>query len=83
LNAYTKITRSGTRESKKSRDAAGNFRMVPVFEVAQDIDDIVSEADAASALAADKAATEATASSNNDDGGKNASTNKFANRARR
>lgn len=80
LNAYTKITRTGTRESKKSRDSNGNFRMVPTFEVAQDTDDIVSEAQAAEALASDKAANvESDSGSDNDSTGGN----KFANRARR
>jgi hypothetical protein len=82
LNAFTKITRSGTRESKKSRDASGNFRMVPTFEVAQDTDDVILDSQAAEALAADKAAVAAAVAANGDspDGG---STGKFANRARR
>jgi len=74
LNAWTKITRSGTRTSTKSRDTDGNFRQVPVFLVAQDADDIITVDAAASALAGDKAeATEAPTS-----GG----SSKFANRSR-
>lgn len=76
LNVYTKITRTGTRESKKSRDSNGNFRLVPVFEVIQDDTDVVSEADAATALASDRAAQEESAPEDTSGG-------KFANKARR
>lgn len=83
LNAYTKITRTGTRQSTKSRDPqSGEWRQVPVFQVAQDADDVVSAEDAESALASDKAAAAADASSS-DDASSAKSGSKFANRARR
>jgi hypothetical protein len=78
LNAYTEITRTGTRTSKKSRDETGNFRQVPVFDVAQDTDDIVTDEAAAEALAADKANSSSSGSE-----GESGSSGKFANRARR
>lgn len=78
LNAWTQITRSGTRTSTKSRDASGEFRQVPVFTVAQDDSDILSADAAADALASDKAAsTEATVASDAPAAG-----SKFANRKR-
>jgi len=77
LNAYTKITRSGTRQSTKSRDQDGNFRQVPVFLVAQDADDVVTAEDAASALEGEK-------SESSDNEGTSASkSSKFANRSRK
>jgi hypothetical protein len=80
LNAYTKITRTGTRQSSKSRDPqTGEWRQVPVFQVAQDADDVITADAAADALSGDKADTDAEAS-----GAANASSgsNKFANRKR-
>lgn len=76
LNVYTKITRTGTRTSTKSRDQAGEFRQVPVFLVAQDADDVIAGADADSALASDKA--ESTLEDTSPKSG-----SKFANRAKR
>lgn len=79
LNAYTKITRTGTRTSTKARDPqTGDWRQVAVFQVAQDPDDIVSDDAASEALASDKA-NSATPSGDEAKPG-NA---KFANRARR
>jgi hypothetical protein len=72
LNAYTKITRTGTRTSTKSRDQNGDFRQVPIFQVAQDTDDLVSVEDATAAKAADQAASAP----------EEAKDNKFANRKR-
>jgi len=78
LNAYTKITRTGTRTSNKSRDPqTGEFRQVPVFQVAQDADDIITADQAADALSGDKAASEATVSD-----ASASSSSKFANRKR-
>jgi hypothetical protein len=58
FNSYTKITRTGTRTSNKSRDPeTGEWRQVPVFQVAQDADDIVGAEQAAEALSGDKAET--------------------------
>lgn len=81
LNLWTVITRTGTRTSTKSRDQNGEFRQVPVFQVAQDADDIITETDAEAALASDKA--ESSASSESTDEGSSKSGSKFANRARR
>lgn len=81
LNAYTKITRTGTRQSNKSRDQAGEWRQVPVFQVAQDADDIISQEDAAAALTSDKASA-ATDNGGSDDSSKTSGA-KFANRSRR
>lgn len=76
LNAYTKITRTGTRQSTKSRDAQGELRQVPVFQVAQDADDVITNDAAAEALSGDKADSEAS-------GAVGAATgSKFANRKR-
>jgi len=89
LNAYTKITRTGTRQSTKSRDPqTGEWRQVPVFQVAQDADDVVSSQDAAEALASDKAETPAAVPAetdvvSSDEGASKGSGGKFANRARR
>lgn len=85
LNAYTKITRTGTRQSTKSRDPqTGEWRQVPVFSVAQDNDDIIASSDAESALASDKASAAAVIeSSASSDEGSTKSGSKFANRARR
>jgi hypothetical protein len=74
LNAYTVITRTGTRTSTKSRDDSGAFRQVPVFQVAQDNDDVVTDEAAAEALAEDKAAGA--------DDSKTSGSGKFANRRR-
>lgn len=80
MNTYTKITRSGTRTSTKSRDSAGEYRQVPVFLVAQDKDDVVTEQDAANAISGDKvASSSATESTEGSAGG----SSKFANRSRR
>lgn len=76
LNAYTKITRSGTRLSTKSRDQDGNFRQVPVFLVAQDADDVVTADEAATALNSEK-------SDAGDASEGSAKSNKFANRTRK
>ena len=74
LNTFTKITRTGTRTSTKSRDPqTGEWREVPVFQVAQDKDDVVAVEAASAALATDKASTPEEASQT--DG-------KFANRKR-
>lgn len=79
LNAYTKITRTGTRQSTKSRDPqTGEWRQVPVFQVAQDADDVVTADDAAAALASDKAAAADAAAEAAPKAGGN-----FANRSRR
>lgn len=81
LNAYTKITRTGTRQSTKARDPqTGEYRQVPVFQVAQDADDVVTNEAAAEALSGDKA--DADAASSNASGAANASGSKFANRKR-
>lgn len=56
LNVNTRITRTGTRTSTKSRDSDGNFRQVPVFKVDQDRDDVITEETALNAKTADKAA---------------------------
>jgi hypothetical protein len=71
LNVFTKITRTGTRTSTKSRDQNGEFRQVPVFQVAQDKDDVIAVEDATAALDGDKASTP-----------EEAKDNKFANRKR-
>lgn len=78
LNIWTKITRTGTRTSTKSRDQNGEFRQVPVFQVAQDDANVIGAADAESALSADKADAESAS-----DEGSTKSGSKFANRARR
>jgi len=76
LNAWTVITRTGTRTSTKSRDSNNEFRQVPVFSVAQDEADIISADDASNALAGDKTAlAEATADAPD-------SGSKFSNRKR-
>ena len=73
LNAYTKITRTGTRVSDKVRDRdTGEWMQVPVFQVAQDKADLTSDQDAAAALAA--------ANSSDEDSSKSS---KLANRSRR
>jgi hypothetical protein len=78
LNAYTKITRTGTRTSNKSRDPqTGEWRQVPVFQVAQDADDVITNEVAADALSGDKAASDAA-----DASGAASGSNKFANRKR-
>ena len=60
LNVLTRITRTGTRTSTKAMDPdTKDWRQVPVYKVDQDAEAVVSESDAASALAADIAATEA------------------------
>lgn len=60
LNVLTRITRTGTRTSTKARDPqSGDWRQVPVYKVEQDNDSVVSDSDAAAALAADTAAMEA------------------------
>lgn len=82
LNAYTKITRTGTRTSNKARDPqTGEWRQVPVFQVAQDADDIITADAAADALSEDKADL-AEASSNAGSAAPTASGSKFANRKR-
>lgn len=80
LNAYTKITRTGTRQSTKARDPqTGEYRQVPVFQVAQDADDVVTNEAAAEALSGDKADADASSDAS---GAATASGSKFANRKR-
>ena len=78
LNAYTKITRTGTRTSNKSRDPqTGEWRQVPVFQVAQDADDIITADQAADALSGDKADSDVASTDASTSTG-----SKFANRKR-
>lgn len=60
LNIFTEFTKVSTYVSKKQMDSeTGEFRVVSVFDIAQDSDDLVSDEDAATALAADEEARQA------------------------
>lgn len=56
-NVFTEFTKTGSYTSKQQVDPkTKEFREVPVFDIAQDSDDLVSDDDAARALSEDEAA---------------------------
>lgn len=92
LNVYTEFSKVGSYKSKTQMDPkTKDFRIVSVFDIAQDTDDVIAEDQAAGALAEDASAQEAAASAAASAGSKPAaggpaaptSGSKFANRARR
>lgn len=83
LNAYSEFTRVGSYTSKTQLDPkTKEYRIVPVFDIAQDQDDLVTDEQASEALAKDEAnqsaAQEDAAPAKSSTTGKS----KFANRSR-